>query len=105
VKIRDLAENMIRLAGLSLRTPQSPDGDIEISVQGIRPGEKLYEELFYDESQAIRTKQPKILKAKMTRRSNLDFDGHLASLRAAVEAEDEAEVRRILFDVIERSAS
>jgi len=105
VKIRDLAENMIRLAGLSLRTPQHPQGDIEIAVTGIRPGEKLFEELFYDESQATRTKQPKILRAKMTRRSNFDFDTALASLKAAVDAEDEAEIRRILFEVIEQSAS
>jgi FlaA1/EpsC-like NDP-sugar epimerase len=105
VKIRDLAENMIRLAGLTLKTPQNPGGDIEISVEGIRPGEKLYEELFYDESQATRTTQPKILRGRMARRTNDDFDGHLAALRAAVEAEDEAQVRRILFEVIEQSAS
>jgi FlaA1/EpsC-like NDP-sugar epimerase len=105
VKIRDLAENMIRLAGLTVRTPQNPGGDIEISVSGIRPGEKLYEELFYDESQATRTKQPKILKARMARRANLDLDAHLTALKAAVDAEDEAEVRRLLFDVIEQSAS
>ncbi|MBN9307609.1 MAG: polysaccharide biosynthesis protein [Devosia sp. 67-54] len=105
VKIRDLAENMIRLAGLSLRTPQEPAGDVEISVTGIRPGEKLYEELFYDETQATRTKQPKILRAKMARRSNFDLDAALAQLQAAMDAADEAEVRRILFDVIEQSAS
>lgn len=104
VKIRDLAENMIRLAGLSARTPRNPAGDIEISVSGIRPGEKLYEELFYDESQAIRTQQPKILKAKMARRTNLDLDAQLAALKAALDAEDETEVRRILFDLIEQSA-
>jgi len=100
VRIRDLAENMVRLAGLSVRSPDNPDGDIAITVSGIRPGEKLYEELFYDESQAIRTPQPKILKAKMGRRSNEDFDVSLAALKAALEAEDEVEVRRILFDVI-----
>jgi FlaA1/EpsC-like NDP-sugar epimerase len=105
VKIRDLAENMIRLAGLSLRSPQEPAGDIEISVTGIRPGEKLYEELFYDETQATRTRQPKILRAKMARRSNFDLDVALTQLQAALEAADEAEVRRILFDVIEQSAS
>jgi len=105
VKIRNLAENMIRLAGLSLRTPQDPQGDIEIAVSGIRPGEKLYEELFYDESQATRTKQPKILRAKMTRRSNFDIETALASLKTAVDAEDETEVRRILFEVIEQSAT
>src|SRR3569623_806057 len=100
VRIRDLAENMIRLAGLSVRSAEHPYGDIAIAVSGIRPGEKLYEELFYDETQAIRTPQPKILKAKMVRRSNEDFEASLAALKAALDAEDEAEVRRILFEVI-----
>ena len=105
VRIRDLAENMVRLAGLSQRTEQNPGGDIEISVTGIRPGEKLYEELFYDESQASRTKQPKILKARMGQRSNFDFEASLTELKAALERQDEAEVRRILFDVIALSAA
>jgi FlaA1/EpsC-like NDP-sugar epimerase len=45
VKIVDLAERMIELSGLSLRTETNRDGDIEIEVVGLRPGEKLYEEL------------------------------------------------------------
>src|SRR5690606_20893829 len=43
--ISDLAENMIRLAGLSVRKESNPHGDIEIVVTGKRPGEKMYEEL------------------------------------------------------------
>jgi FlaA1/EpsC-like NDP-sugar epimerase len=45
VKIHDLAETMIELAGLSVKTPKRPDGDIEIKIAGLRDGEKLYEEL------------------------------------------------------------
>lgn len=45
VRIRDLAETMIRLSGLSVRDAATPDGDIEIVEVGLRPGEKLYEEL------------------------------------------------------------
>ena len=45
VRIYDLARNMIELSGLSLRSAESPDGDIEIVTIGMRPGEKLYEEL------------------------------------------------------------
>jgi FlaA1/EpsC-like NDP-sugar epimerase len=45
VRIRDLAETMIRLSGLSVRDEAAPDGDIEIVEVGLRPGEKLYEEL------------------------------------------------------------
>nr|WP_145552263.1 nucleoside-diphosphate sugar epimerase/dehydratase [Variovorax boronicumulans] len=45
VKIRDLAVRMIRLAGLSVRDAAHPDGDIEVTFTGLRPGEKLFEEL------------------------------------------------------------
>ncbi len=45
VIIRELAVNMIELSGMTVRGPDNPDGDIEISVVGLRPGEKLYEEL------------------------------------------------------------
>ncbi|WP_268593150.1 polysaccharide biosynthesis protein, partial [Escherichia coli] len=45
VRIRDLAERMVRLCGLTIRDESDPDGDIELRVVGLRPGEKLYEEL------------------------------------------------------------
>lgn len=49
VRIRDLAVNMIELSGLSVRDELNPDGDIEITIVGMRPGEKLYEELLIGE--------------------------------------------------------
>jgi FlaA1/EpsC-like NDP-sugar epimerase len=48
VRIKSLAEQMLRLSGLSLRDANHPDGDIEIVCTGLRPGEKLYEELLID---------------------------------------------------------
>jgi FlaA1/EpsC-like NDP-sugar epimerase len=45
VKIIDLAKNLINLSGLEVRDDENPDGDIEIRCTGLRPGEKLYEEL------------------------------------------------------------
>ena len=45
VKIMDLARRMIELSGLTVRDDQNPEGDIEIEITGLRPGEKLYEEL------------------------------------------------------------
>lgn len=59
VKIIDLAKKMIKLSGLELGK------DIEIKISGLRPGEKLYEELLSDEENTIPTHHPKILKAKM----------------------------------------
>jgi FlaA1/EpsC-like NDP-sugar epimerase len=62
VKIRDLAERMIKLSGLELRDESHPDGDIAIHVTGLRPGEKLYEELLIgDDPQP--TGHPRIMKA------------------------------------------
>jgi FlaA1/EpsC-like NDP-sugar epimerase len=100
VRIRDLAENMVRLAGLTVRTEANPGGDIEIQVTGIRPAEKLYEELFYDESQATRTKQPKILRAKMSERSNVDIEAALREMSDALARQDEEAARKLLFELI-----
>jgi FlaA1/EpsC-like NDP-sugar epimerase len=104
VKIRDLAENMIRLAGLTVKSGENPHGDVAIEVTGIRPAEKLFEELFYDEKQAGRTRQPKILKARMAERTNADFPDALRSLHAAFERQDEAKVRELLFELVALSA-
>ena len=46
IKISQLAEDMIRLSGMTVRDEDNPEGDIEIVYTGLRPGEKLYEELF-----------------------------------------------------------
>ncbi len=67
VRIRDLAENMVLLAGLSVKDANNPDGDIEIVTVGIRDGEKLHEELFYDPQGVSATRHPK-------------FCGHSAAL-------------------------
>lgn len=66
VKIRDLAENMIRLAGLK------PYLDVNIVYSGLRPGEKLYEELLSDSETTIPTTHPKIMIAKVSE-SNVSF--------------------------------
>src|SRR3546814_8636749 len=52
VLIRDLAETMVRLSGLSVRDAATPEGDIEIVEVGLRPGEKLYEELLIGDNPA-----------------------------------------------------
>jgi FlaA1/EpsC-like NDP-sugar epimerase len=96
--IRDLAENMIRLAGLTVRSPERPDGDISLEVVGSRPGEKLFEELFYDPANAVPTKHPKILRAPMAQGSQNGLAVALAELERAVASEDEDALRRRLFD-------
>jgi len=99
VRIGDLAENMIRLAGFNVRGPGSEDG-IAIEVVGKRPGEKLFEELFYDRSNAEPTRHPKILRADSSAISRYPVIESLGSLKAALENDDEIEARKILFDLI-----
>jgi FlaA1/EpsC-like NDP-sugar epimerase len=62
VRIGALARNMIELSGLTVRTRENPAGDIEIVETGLRPGEKLYEELLIGDNPAS-TRHPRILKA------------------------------------------
>lgn len=97
--IADLAENMIRLAGLTVRSAANPDGDIEIITTGKRPGEKMYEELFYDEATAERTKHAKILRAAPVL-DDATLGAALHDLGIALEQESEQAARRILFDLI-----
>lgn len=63
VKIIDLATSMIHLSGLSVRSTENPDGDIQIVETGLRPGEKLYEELLIGDNPE-KTKHPRIMRAR-----------------------------------------
>ncbi|MCR6672063.1 nucleoside-diphosphate sugar epimerase/dehydratase [Devosia ginsengisoli] len=100
VRIRDLAENMIHLAGLTIRDANNPDGDIAITVTGRRSGEKTHEELFYDPASVERTRQPMILKAAPTVWPFDSLDQKIMRLERALLDEDEPVARRILFDLV-----
>ena len=100
ILIKDLAENMIQLAGFEVRDDDHPEGDIEISVVGARPGEKLYEELFYDPSAASVTRHSKILRAPDAKIGSADLDGALAELKTFIADQNEAAARALLFDFI-----
>ena len=63
MKIMDLAKRIIVLSGLSVRDDLNPDGDIEITITGLRPGEKLYEELLLGDD-PLPTLHPKIMRAQ-----------------------------------------
>jgi FlaA1/EpsC-like NDP-sugar epimerase len=63
IKIIDLATRMIELSGLTVRDQQNPDGDIEITITGLRHGEKLYEELLIGDNPEPTT-HPRIMKAR-----------------------------------------
>src|SRR3546814_6670040 len=63
VLVLDLAYRLVSLSGLTVRKPGSGEGDIEIEITGIRPGEKLYEELLVD-GEAASTTHPRIFRAR-----------------------------------------
>lgn len=100
--ISDLADNMIRLAGLSVKSEANPHGDIEIVVTGKRPGEKMFEELFYDASAAQATEHAKIMRA-MSKDHSLDISAKLRELGEATLSRDENRTRNVLFGLVEES--
>ncbi len=77
IKIYDLARQMIRLSG------NDPDEDIKIDVIGLRPGEKLYEELFHESEDYLGTKHPKILLAESRKVNWEQFSDQLECLAQA----------------------
>lgn len=95
VRIRDLARSMIRLAGLTVREPGHEDGDIEIVETGLRPAEKLFEELLIGEN-AVATVHPRIMQAQEDFLPWERLDTHLAVLERAVAAADAGHCRTLL---------
>lgn len=99
VKIIDLAEKMIKLSGLSVRSKTSPNGDIDIEFSGLRPGEKLYEELLIgDNVQA--TEHAMIMCANEEYLSWEVFKERLSTLLVAVETDDFLRVRQVLRETV-----
>ncbi|GAA0556617.1 nucleoside-diphosphate sugar epimerase/dehydratase [Halomonas salifodinae] len=82
VKIHDLARRMIQLTGLEVKDDKHPEGDIEIVFNGLRPGEKLYEELLIGDN-VIGTPHPKILRAEEERLPRQVLEELLVELRQA----------------------
>lgn len=99
VKIVELAEKMIHLSGFSVRSERNPMGDIAIEFSGLRPGEKLYEELLIGDN-VIATRHPMIMSA------NEDFlawdmlKEALRQLLAAVAEDDFVRVRQLLRETV-----
>ncbi len=103
VKISDLALNMIQLAGQTVRDAANPGGSIEIVTVGSRPGEKMFEELFYDAASARPTRHPKIMTA-IGRREIRELSEALNLLEQTIAMQDEAAAREQLFALIADSA-
>ncbi len=99
VLIRVLAEQMIRLAGFT------PYRDIDISYSGLRPGEKLHEELFHADETYSQTVHPKIFLAEPRPVDLAQVDATLKALRQAVQRDDDSEIRRVIAEAIPEFAT
>ncbi len=96
VRIADLAAEMVRLSGLEVRSEQHPDGDIEIRYTGLRPGEKLYEELLIADGDAP-TAHPRIKTAKEHYWPWAKLEAYLVQLLQATEEGDQVRIRELLL--------
>ncbi len=99
VKIYDLARQMIELSGLTVYDSATADGDIEIKITGLRPGEKLYEELLIGEA-ASDSPHPKIKFAAENFVPWHDLDADLTTMRHAVDAMDVVTAKQLLTKLV-----
>lgn len=99
VRIFELAEKMVHLSGFSVRSEKNPHGDIAIEFTGLRPGEKLYEELLIGDN-VVSTQHPMIMSANEDHLAWDVLKVKLAELVTAVEADDYPRVRQLLRDTV-----
>jgi len=99
IKILDIAKRLIRLAGLRVRNAECPSGDIEILLTGLRPGEKLYEELLIGENPE-RTPHPRIIRAKEAGLEWSRLTKAIDDLGSACRDYDNDALRRLLEQVV-----
>ncbi len=99
IKILALAQRMIALSGLSLRDAQRPDGDIGIEFTGLRPGEKLYEELLIGDN-PLPTAHPRILRAREEYLPWSALHALLQALHDSARHSDEAALKHLLAQLV-----
>ena len=99
VRILDLAKQMVRLSGLSLRDGQHPQGDIEIICTGLRPGEKLYEELLID-AESEPTSHPLIYRATEGAIPPEQLWPQIEAMEAAIQRQDAAAALDVLAQLV-----
>jgi FlaA1/EpsC-like NDP-sugar epimerase len=99
VKIIDLAKRMVELSGLGLKDEANPNGDIEIQVTGLRPGEKLYEELLIGDN-PLPTSHARIMKAHEDFLPWIELHSKLTALGVALDANDVPLIRTLLKELV-----
>lgn len=99
VKIMDLAHRIIELSGLTIKNQDYPEGDIEITVTGLRPGEKLYEELLISNN-PLPTMHPRIMKSHENFIPWLEFEAKLDMLETALNTNNVDLVRSMMQELV-----
>lgn len=99
VRIIDLAHRMIELSGLRLKDESNPDGDIAIEVSGLRPGEKLYEELLIGDN-PLPTSHPRIMSAHEDFLPWPELQSKLVKLSAALHEKNVHQMHAMLKDIV-----
>ena len=99
VKIMDLARRMVELSGLTVKDEQNPEGDIEIEITGLRPGEKLYEELLIGDNPKP-TMHPRIMKAQEEFIPWVEFESKLTALEMALNVNDVSVIRLMMEQLV-----
>jgi len=99
VRIDDLAKKMIRLSGLEVKDETHPDGDIEVKYTGLRPGEKLYEELLIGDN-VSETDNPLIMRAEEEMIAWDELSPILDELQNAIVKCDQANLRELLIKIV-----
>ncbi|MGO8098257.1 polysaccharide biosynthesis protein [Rhizobium leguminosarum] len=99
VRIADLARKMVELSGLAVRDEDNPEGDIELSVTGLRPGEKLFEELLIGDNPET-TEHPRIMKAREDFLSWPELSRRLNALNAVLDRNDMIAARATLAELV-----
>jgi FlaA1/EpsC-like NDP-sugar epimerase len=100
VRIVELARLMVRLSGLDVRDTVNPHGDIEITYTGLRPGEKLYEELLIGGA-TTGTEHPRILRSDEPSLTPSELKRELDLLRAAISIRDIDTIQAVLMRTVE----
>ena len=99
VNIYEIAKRLVNLSGMELKDEDNPEGDIEIIFTGLRPGEKLYEELLIGDN-VTATKHSQILRAQEDFLSKVKLEHFLSLLKKAEESGDVKSLKKILEEVV-----
>ena len=99
VKIKDLIYRIVKLSGLTVKDENNKEGDIEIKITGLRPGEKLYEELLLGDN-PLKTQHPKIQKAQDPFISFNQLEVDLINLKTLLDNNKVLEVKELLTKIV-----